>query len=935
MIIAAGSGVMGLWIAASATLREDFRHYLAGIANVAAQQVDPVLHQALRDPAQRNGEDYLRAVAPLRRMQASLSDVRYIYTMVHEAGQFHFVLDAAAPGDRDGDGIDDQAQLWEVYAERDSAMPVVFGLDGKPGRAASTDRPFSDKWGSFMTGWAPLVDAHGVQYGAVGVDIDAGVFLAHMHHTRQWALLGLLPAALLIAALCIGYHRVRLRSLMAARTASRASQVLTQEQQRLRTVLEASSVGTWESSVGEPGAEYTVVDEHWAAMLGMRAEELNPIPFSKFYAHYVHPDDLAAIHAAITRSRTGEDGMVDVDVRMRHADGYWLWTEVRGRITERDANGLPLRVVGTQMDVSMRKRMEHALLQSQGNFRSLFELSPVGICLADLATGRFLQANDALLASTGYTREELLQLTFWDITPQRWHASERQQITVLEHSNHFGTYEKEYQRKNGSRYPVLISGTRMKDDAGRDVVWAIVQDISERKAMESELADAARRDKLTGLANRTLFMERLQQAVERVRSGEQQHFAVLFLDFDRFKLVNDALGHEVGDGLLRQIAQRLTSSLRQSQQGRDSDAALVARFGGDEFLVLINRLEDACAAQRIADRLLVSLSQTYTVAGRDVYSTASIGIVTSGLCLESAEAVIRNADVAMYEAKHSGRACAVMFDEAMRDRLTRFVTIDGCLRKALGTSELSLVFQPIVELDTLQVNSVEALLRWRHPQLGEVSPSEFIPVAEESGFIATLGQWVLQEACQALAAWRAQDPQRAPRSISVNVSRAELALGERLLARVRDTLLRTGLPPACLRLEVTERDVMRDPAATLQLMLALREMGVELAMDDFGTGSSSLGCLRDYPFDVIKIDRSFVSDLAANPDVLAMIHAAITLVRNLGKTSVAEGVENSQQVAILQSLGCQHGQGYHFSRPMTWEQICRATQQRNLLARSA
>jgi EAL domain-containing protein (putative c-di-GMP-specific phosphodiesterase class I) len=186
-----------------------------------------------------------------------------------------------------------------------------------------------------------------------------------------------------------------------------------------------------------------------------------------------------------------------------------------------------------------------------------------------------------------------------------------------------------------------------------------------------------------------------------------------------------------------------------------------------------------------------------------------------------------------------------------------------------------------------------------------------------------------------LATWRAEDPEGAPGSISVNVSRAELALGERLLARVRDTLLRTGLPPACLRLEVTERDVMRDPATTLKLMRALRAMGVELAMDDFGTGSSSLGCLRDYPFDVIKIDRSFVSDLAANPDVLAMIHAAITLVRNLGKTSVAEGVETSQQVAILQSLGCQHGQGYHFSRPLTREQMSRPRQEPKLLARSA
>jgi EAL domain-containing protein (putative c-di-GMP-specific phosphodiesterase class I) len=262
-----------------------------------------------------------------------------------------------------------------------------------------------------------------------------------------------------------------------------------------------------------------------------------------------------------------------------------------------------------------------------------------------------------------------------------------------------------------------------------------------------------------------------------------------------------------------------------------------------------------------------------------------------------------------------------MFDEAMRAKLTRFVTIDHCLRKALGTPQLSLVFQPIVELETMRVCSVEALLRWRHPQLGEVSPAEFIPVAEESGLIAALGQWVLHEACEALAEWRAADPEGAPGSISVNVSRAELAQGDKLLARVRDTLLQTGLPPSCLRLEVTERDVMWDPGATQRLMLSLRELGVELAMDDFGTGSSSLGCLRDYPFDVIKIDRSFVSDLTVSPDVLAMIHAAITLVHNLGKTSVAEGVENAQQVAILQSLGCQHGQGFHFSRPLTRAQM--------------
>jgi diguanylate cyclase (GGDEF)-like protein len=458
---------------------------------------------------------------------------------------------------------------------------------------------------------------------------------------------------------------------------------------------------------------------------------------------------------------------------------------------------------------------------------------------------------------------------------------------------------------------------KMVDGSGREVIWSIVQDISDRKAMESELTEAARRDKLTGLANRTLLMDRLQRAIGRVRAGTQQRFAVLFLDFDHFKLINDTLGHEAGDELLRQIGTRLRRTLRAADAMSDEEAGnLVARFGGDEFVILLNDSHDSAAAGKVAERLLNALAPAYGVGGRDVHSTASIGIVTSDHCTESAEAVIRNADVAMYEAKRCGRACSVIFNEAMHTRLTRHVTIESGLRKALGTDELTLVYQPIVELEGGRMVSAEALLRWRHPTLGTISPAEFIPIAEDSGLIVPLGDWVLQEACRQLVEWRRAAPELAPRTISVNVSRAELALGPRLLQRIRETLVRTGLPPSCLQLEVTEREVMRDPAASHDLMHHLRAIGVRLAMDDFGTGTSSLACLRDYPFDTIKIDRSFVSDLAASRDVLAVIHATVTLVENLGMASVAEGVETPAQVAILQSLGCRYAQGYHFARPV-------------------
>lgn len=917
--VAAAVSVIGLWIAAAATVRADYRQYLTTMAIAAAQQVDAGLHQSLTDPDQLNGAEYLRAVEPLRRMRSALPDVRYIYTMVPDADQVRFVLDAALPGDNDTDGVEDQAGLLELYEDEDPFLVATL----RTGQPTATPEPLTDKWGTFMTGWAPLLDEQGVQYGVLGIDVDAGIYLARLQRARTWAMVGLIPALLLVGSLGIGFYHIRLRGLTAHRDAEQAFRILSTEQQRLSNVVEGTSVGTWESRVDPAGrsGDRITVDARWAAMLGFRESELDPMEPGRFIAMFVHPDDQAATLAAIDAALADPGRLFEVDARMRHARGHWVWTDVRGRVIERDAQGQPLLMVGTQMDVTARKTAELALVESEANFRSLFELSPVGICLCELATGRFLQVNDSLVRSTGYTRDELLQLRHWDITPERWHQVERDRLGELQNFSRPGIYEKEYQRKDGTCYPVQVSGTRMKDATGRDVIWAIVEDISTRKEMESQLADAARRDRLTGLANRTQFIERLQQAVERVRDGSQERFAVLFLDFDRFKLVNDAMGHEAGDGLLREIAARLRETLTADATTPDPEGRLVARFGGDEFLVLLNDLPDDQAAEREADDLVASLARTYSVNGRDVYSTASIGIVTSSQCVESAEAVIRNADVAMYEAKRSGRACAVMFDDAMRARLTRYVTVDSNLRRALGTDELSLVYQPIIELDSNTATSVEALSRWLCPQLGQVSPSEFIPVAEESGLIASLGQWVLREACQTLARWRQLDPERAPQTICVNISRAELALGDRLLARVQDALDGAGLPPECLRLEVTERDVMRDPTSTLRLMHALRALGVHLAMDDFGTGTSSLGCLRDFPFDVVKIDRSFISDVTGNPDVLAMIHAAISLVENLGKTSVAEGVETSQQVAILQSLGCHYAQGYYFSRPLTAAQM--------------
>ena len=910
-LLAVGAGVSAVLASRAAAIRGGYMHYLAGMAEVAARQVDPRLHQGIRDPAQRNGAEYRQAVEPLHRMRTAVADIRHIYTAVRDGDLVRFVLDAADAGDHDGGSRHEQVGVWQIYDDASPAIWLALGRDAAGGRTAATDAPHRDRRGAFMTGWAPIREVLGRQIGVVGVDIDASEYATRMVAARNATLLGLAPAALLIAALGLAFHRLRLRMLVAARERER-------EQRQLQEIVASTGVATWELDQRRGTLR---VNERWAQMLGRTPAELEPLTVQKWRS-LCHPEDFQALVAAAQPGPAGADATLENDFRLRHADGGWIWVRSRGHVLERDGDGRVLRMAGLLLEVSASKATEIALRESEHKFRSLFELSPVGIALNDMSTGRFLQVNDALLAPTGYSRAELLQLTYWQLTPRAYDAAEQQQLDALRRHGCYGPYEKEYRRKDGGTYPVLLSGNRMFDATGREVIWSIVQDISQRKAMESELSAAASTDKLTGLANRSVFMERLQTVIERIRGGAPLAFAVLFLDFDNFKLINDAIGHDAGDELLRQVAVRLRGSLRACDSlAAAADATLIARFGGDEFLVLLSGAGVCAAAADIAERLLDSLAPAYSIHGRDVHSTASIGIVTSEHGVESAEAVVRNADVAMYEAKHSGRACSVVFNEQMHTRLARQVTIESALRKALGTAQLAVVYQPIVELETGRTVSVEALVRWSHPLLGNVSPAEFIPVAEDRGLIVPLGQFVLQEACHALSEWRRRDPEHAPRTVSVNLSRAELALGERLLSRVRETLGTSGLPASCLQLEVTEREVMRDAAGSLRLMRELQALGVHLAMDDFGSGTSSLACLRDYPFDTIKIDRSFINDLTAGPDMLALIHATLTLVANLGRAGVAEGVETAAQVAILQSLGCRYAQGYFFSRPVPAEQL--------------
>ncbi len=447
----------------------------------------------------------------------------------------------------------------------------------------------------------------------------------------------------------------------------------------------------------------------------------------------------------------------------------------------------------------------------------------------------------------------------------------------------------------------------------------VAMDVQAQKTMEQELRTAARTDGLTQLPNRAEVLHSIAQAIARGKTQPGYGFAVLFMDFDRFKQVNDTLGHSVGDDLLRQIAARLQDSLRPGDTlMHTSDFAHVAaRIGGDEFVVLLDDIRGDLDAEIVASRLIDVLSMPYSIDGHKVNSSVSIGIVTNSHAADDADSVLRDADIAMYEAKRAGRARYVMFEPSMRQRVSASVALENDLRQALERQELFVVYQPLVDLHSGAFVGMEALLRWRHPQRGMVSPVEFIPVAEACGLIGTLGQFVLQTACSTFAAMALPVGDGPPPTLSVNLSRAQLRQPG-LPADVQDALRANDLSPEQLVLEVTESLAAQDELV-LSTLHAIRALGVALSLDDFGTGYSSLSCLHELPVNFVKIDRSFVSQAHTSDYHRVLIEATIRMAQTLGLGTVAEGIETQDQACLMAQLGCDKGQGYLYGKPLEAE----------------
>jgi diguanylate cyclase (GGDEF)-like protein/PAS domain S-box-containing protein len=549
------------------------------------------------------------------------------------------------------------------------------------------------------------------------------------------------------------------------------------------------------------------------------------------------------------------------------------------------------------------------------------EQIPNSVVISDLA-GNMVYVNAAFTKLYEYTPDEVLGknprmlnsgLTSPETYTEMWGA-----LTAGREWHG----ELQDQSKGGELVWQLVNICPLRDSAGKTTHYVtVMENITARKTMENELRTAALTDKLTGLPNRALICDRLQHAVLRFRRNNALHFAVLFLDIDRFKTINDSLGHDFGDLMFKEGAQRLRSALRCGDSvSRSASQDVAARLGGDEFVILLDSVASPDHAILVADRLIGNLSKPYRFGQTEVCTTVSIGVVTSINAEYTAEEVLRDADTAMYEAKLAGKGRCVLFDASMHQRVQNRLDIENDLRSAIEARQVFLMYQPIVSLKTGRIEGVEALVRWNHPRRGMLLPGEFVPIAEETGLIIPLGDWVLREACGQFACWRDQLGGSCPPSISVNLSRHQLLLSD-LPQTLKQVLTTNGMTPDCLHLEITEGALMKDLAATIQMLTVIKKIGVKLEIDDFGTGYSSLACLRQFPIDVLKIDRSFVTNLNRGQDFVALVQTISQLARNLRIVVVAEGIETVQQMSTLQSLKCDLGQGYLFSKPMTPDEI--------------
>ncbi len=644
------------------------------------------------------------------------------------------------------------------------------------------------------------------------------------------------------------------------------------------------------------GFSFIYVNQQLCELNGYTKEELlgGEIELSDL----VHPDDLPIVHEKVLNRTYGNTKDNRYRIRAYSKDGSLTYIEVHAsKIIQ---NGRTL-TCGTIIDVTQQVESQIKLQENQERFESLFYHNPDAIFKFDME-GKFLNVNPACTDVVGYSSEKLLEMSFPPLVVP-------EELPIAMHNFQLAAegissrYELAVERLDGERRNLEISSFPMKQHGEVTGVYGIAKDITEKIKQQELLEEMVYFDPLTKLPNRKLFEDRLNQVLNLSKTSDTP-VAVLFLDIDRFKFINDSLGHHMGDEFLKIIAQRLQREIR------DTDTA--GRFAGDEFAILLPNT-DAEAAISLAKRLNTVLAETFDLNGHSLSASASIGIAVNNTGHESVESLLKKADKAMYCTKKAGKNNYTLYTTEIDQESTYKLLIETGLKTAIQNDEFVLHYQPILDLKTGQTVSFEALIRWHHPELGLVPPDCFIPIAEESGHIVPIGEWVLRTACAQNKTW--QESGYAPSKISINVSIIQLQQPN-FIQTVRTVLEETKLDAKWIELEMTESILMEDIETMKKSLQTLKSLGVSMAIDDFGTGYTSLSYLREFDFDRVKIDRSFIADISSDLSGKAITSTIIGLAHKLNMSVVAEGIEDETQLSFLREEQCDEGQGYYFSRPM-------------------
>ncbi|MBN2645449.1 MAG: EAL domain-containing protein [Desulfuromonadaceae bacterium] len=648
------------------------------------------------------------------------------------------------------------------------------------------------------------------------------------------------------------------------------------------------------------------VNQMWLDTLGYSREEAASLHFFSI----LHPDFHCNCHERIGQLQSGQV-VPRFEASFITRDGEKIVTE--GSISLYQENGVPRGIQGFFRDITQRKKTEDALREREEQFRTIFESSVAGIAML-APDGRFLQANPAFCNFLGYSEQELKQLKITDVThPDDIEDTLLRRNIARANRSHSIVCEKRYLKKDGEVFWAQLSSTWFFDENGTPLYTVpVIQDITARKEAEERIRELAYYDVLTRLPNRSLFNDRLEQSLALARRHDRQ-MALMFLDLDRFKGVNDTLGHVMGDKLLQIAAQRLSDSLRENDT--------VARLGGDEFVVILSDYRTPDNLPHIAHKILHALAQPIDLGVRDVYVTTSIGVALYPNDGTDGVELLRNADLAMYAAKEGGGNTFRFYCSEMNARAVSRMDLESNLRRAISEEEFFLEYQPQIDLVSNRMAGLEALLRWQHPQLGVIAPNHFIPLAEETNLIIPIGEWVMRQVFEQASRWhQSHSTMMDEIRVAINVSGRQFDQPD-FVDLVRRLLSETGVQPQWFEFEITENVLMKDVQRTVSTLEQLRALGIHIAIDDFGTGYSSLSCLKNLPLNRLKIDKSFIADIQDNPNDRAIVSATIAMAKRLDLEVTAEGVETEGQYGFVHKRDCDEVQGFYFCKPLPADEV--------------